>query len=119
METLGADLPVVVLLLAALLCLIWGWIASMRHGRAVREVADWLRRTHAEAWGALPWASRRLMVRSGIAAMKRRGLTDDPAFRVLEDRARRHERFLLALILAGGLCLAFVIMGLATLGWKI
>ena len=118
MEILGADLRVVALILSASICVIWGWILSMRHGRAVRQMVEWLRGKHAEAWDALPWTSRQLMFQSGIAAMKRRGLADDPQFRLLEDRARQLDRLMLTLILAGGLCLAFVIIGIASLGWN-
>ena len=118
MEFLGADLPVVALILAASVCVIWGWIISMRHTSAVRQMVEWLRRQDGEAWDALPWTSRRLMLQSGISAMKRRGLADDPGFRALEDRARRLDRVMLTLILAGGLCLAFVIIGITSLGWN-
>jgi hypothetical protein len=112
-----ADIPVVVLTLAALFCVVWGWIASLGHGRTIRQMVAWLERQQAGAWNALPWTAHRLMPQSGIAAMKRRGLTDDPDFRALDARTKRLQRRVGILILAGLICLALVIAGMAFLGW--
>ena len=117
MTLLGADLPVVLLTMAALLCVIWGWISSLRQGRVIRRMAAWLERERAEAWNALPWTSRRLTPQSGIAAMKRRGLADDPDFLALEAQADRLRRRVGALIFAGFACFGLLIAGMAYLGW--
>jgi hypothetical protein len=113
----GADLPAALLILAALFCAVWGWIASIRHGRAIREMAVWLERHRAEAWNALPWATRRLLPQGGIMALKRQGLTDDPHFRALEAQARRlHRQFALRLF-AGLAAIGLVFVGKTYLGW--
>ncbi len=39
MQILGADLPVVLLTLAAGVFIVWAWIVSMRHTREVRRLA--------------------------------------------------------------------------------
>ncbi len=57
------------------------------------------------------------MPQSGIAAMKRRGLTDDPDFRALDARANRLHRRAGILILAGLVCLGLAVSGMAYLGW--
>ncbi len=113
----GADLPVVLLTLAALICVVWGWISSLAHGRTIRQTVTWLEQQQGEIWNALPWTARRLMPQSGIAAMKRRGLTDDPDFRALDARAKRLQRRVGILILAGLICLGLVIAGMAYLNW--
>lgn len=113
----GADLPVVLLILTALFCAVWAWLASIRHGRVIAETVAWLEQHEAEAWAALPWATRRLLPRSGIAALKRRGLADDPDFRALEARARRLHRQLALRIFAGLAAIALVIAGKTYLGW--
>jgi len=117
MTFLGAELPVVLLVLVALVCVVCGWIASLRQGQTIRQMAAWLEREQGEAWNALPWASRRLMPQSGIAAMKRRGLTDDPDFRALEERAEQLRRRVGALIFSGFACLGLLVAGMAYLGW--
>ncbi len=48
----GADLPVLLLTLAALICVVWGWIASLGHGRTIRQMVAWLGRRQVEAWNA-------------------------------------------------------------------
>ena len=53
MTFLGGELPVVLLTLAALVCVIWGWIASLLQGRVIRRMANWLERERSEAWNAL------------------------------------------------------------------
>ncbi len=117
MLILGASLPVVVLTLSALVLVLWGWAVNMRHVRAVGRMIAWLETHRAEAWQALPWAARRLMPRSGIAALRRRGETGDPAFEALDAEARRLARRSLALVLAGAACLALLMAGIAALGW--
>lgn len=115
----GADLPAALLILAALFCAVWGWIASIRHGRVIGEVAVWLERHRTAAWNALPWATRRLLPQGGIAAMKRQGLTDDPHFRILEARARRLHRQLALRLLAGLAAIGLVFAGKTYLGWVV
>ena len=117
MTLLGADLPVVLLTLAALVCVIWGWVSSLLQGRIIRRMAAWLEREQPDAWNALPWASRRLMPQSGIAAMKRQGLTEDRDFQDLEAQAERLRRRVGALIFAGFACFGLLIAGMALLGW--
>lgn len=115
----GADPPVVLLILAALFWAVWAWIASIRHGRVIGEMVAWLERQQAEAWNALPWTARRLMPPSGIAAMKRQGLTDVPEFRIMEGRAKRLHRQALFRVLAGLVCIGLVFAGTTYLGWDI
>ncbi len=49
MLILGASLPVVVLTLAALVLILWGWAVNMRHVRAVGRMIVWLETHRAEA----------------------------------------------------------------------
>jgi hypothetical protein len=114
----GASLPVVVLTLAALVLVLWGWAVNIRHVRAVGRLIAWLETHRAEAWQTLPWAARRLMPQSGIAALKRRGETGDPAFETMDAEARRLARRSLYLVLAGAACLALLIAGIAVFGWR-
>lgn len=113
----GADLPVVLLLLAALFFALWGWVASDRQSRAVRQMADWLAHHRAEDWNALPWAARQLLPRNGIATLKRRGLAEDPDFQALEARAKRLHRQAAVPIFAGLACVGLLIAGKTYLGW--
>lgn len=113
----GADLPVVLSLLAALFCALWAWVASIRHGRAIGEMAAWLEQHRAEAWNALPWTTRRFLPQGGIVALKRRGLADDPDFRALDARARRLQRHFALRLLAGFAAIGLLIAGKSYLGW--
>jgi hypothetical protein len=115
----GADLPVAAVILAGLFFALWAWIASDRHGRVIRRMADWLARERPQAWAALPWTARRLSPRSGIAELKRRGLADDPDFQALEARADRLYRQFSLRLMAGLLCIGLLIAGKAYLGWAV
>jgi hypothetical protein len=117
MQILGADLPVALLTSAAAVCALWGWIVSMGHTRAVRRLAAWLETHRAAAWAALPWTDRCLMPQRGIVALRRRGLTDDPAFHALEAQAGRLQRRSLVLVLAGAALIALLGVGMKLLGW--
>ena len=80
-------------------------------------MATWLERERSEAWNALSWTSRRLMPQSGIAAMKRQGLTEDPEFQALEERAERLRRQVGVLIFSGFACFGLLLAGMAYFGW--
>jgi hypothetical protein len=117
MNLWGADLLVVLLILAALYCSARAWIASFGHGRAIRDIATWLERHRAEAWADLPWAARRLLPQGGVQAMKRRGLAEDAHFQTLDARAKRLNRQFVLWIFASLSAIGLVFAGTTYLGW--
>jgi hypothetical protein len=118
MRLLGADLPVVLLTGLAVILGLWAWVESARQARSRRRMADWLAKHRAEAWAALPWASRRLMPQAGIAALKRQGETEDAAFEALEAEALRNGRRTRLLMLLAAASLALTLAGMTFLGWS-
>jgi hypothetical protein len=116
-SVLGADPPVVILTLTSLGFILWAWATIIRRARILRRMAQWLEIRRAEAWAALPWTARRLLPQSGIAALSRRGLTDDPEFGALLTERRRLERLSLGLLLLGAVMIGLLLVGLLVLGW--
>lgn len=108
--------PIVILLIVALAAALYYWWRDIRSGRKLRRLVGQVKKSHPEAWAALPFLPRTMLPRNGLILLHRAGAIDDPDF----DRAYRDlmaARPSVWIMVLGIAAILLIGLGVAFLDW--
>ena len=108
---------IVVLLLVAYAAILYFWWRDWRARKKLRQLVEWIERTHPAAWDSLPRWPRRLFPHAGIEEIKRSGVVVDSEF----DRAYADWKAAKAsgwLLLLAAVAIGLIGLGVRTLEWQ-
>lgn len=107
---------VMIFILLALAAVLYSWWLSIGRTRRLRDLAEWLREHHPQAWSGTPPGTR-YHPSGGIEYLRHHELVQDLDFIERYRDANRHTRRRLAMLLLTAASIGMVFVGTRYWGW--